>query len=67
MSLSNEALARALRSRSAAVEPLLEALQALDWVGLLNEAETITVAASCCCATRINAAVPLLDGVSSAP
>jgi membrane protein len=36
--LSNEALARALRTDPLQIEPLLEALQALDWVGLLNEA-----------------------------
>ena len=36
--LSNEALARELRTDPLQIEPLLEALQALDWVGLLNEA-----------------------------
>ncbi len=36
--LSSEALARQLRTDPLQIEPLLEALQALDWVGLLSEA-----------------------------
>ena len=36
--LSNEALARQLRTDPLQIEPLIEALQSMDWVGLLNEA-----------------------------
>lgn len=35
--LSNEALARQLRTDPLQIEPILEAMQALDWVGLLSE------------------------------
>lgn len=35
--MSNEALARQLRTDPLQIEPLLEALQSLDWVGLLSE------------------------------
>ena len=37
--LSNEALAQHLRTDPLQIEPLLEALQVLDWVGLLNETD----------------------------
>lgn len=37
--LSNEALAQRLRTDPLQIEPLLETLQTLDWVGLLSESE----------------------------
>jgi len=62
--LSNEALARQLRTDPLQIEPLLEALQGLDWVGLLNEeGDDHGGRFVLLCDPADTQAAPLLDGV----